>query len=144
MKIVDEIRYENLLGLVLKAAGPGGDIGKGITGIVKEAAANGRELSRPTIYQIVTKKETTAGSKRQVGSDLARDIEEALRLERGYLDNDHSPADEDGTGVSLDRLQKIIALFWQSTIRGQDVILESAEFAEKVGLRAQRASNDES
>jgi hypothetical protein len=144
MKIIDEIRYENLMGLVLKYAGPGGDMGKGLTRLVEEAASNGKTLSRPTLYQILTKRETSAGSVRQVGSELARDIEEALRLNRGYMDNDHAPAETDDLGVSLDRLQKVIALFWQSTIRGQDAILESAELAEKIGLRNQRASNDES
>ncbi len=144
MKIIDEIRYENLMSLVLKAAGPAGDMGKGLTRLVEEAASNGKNLSRPTLYQILTKRETSAGSIRQVGSELARDIEEALRLHRGYMDNDHAQAETDDLGVSLDRLQKVIALFWQSTIRGQDAILESAELAEKIGLRNQRASNDES
>lgn len=144
MKTIDEIRYKNLKQLVTDAAGPSGDEGRGLTALVERAAANGKKLSRPTLYQILTKRETASGTVKGVGDELARSIEDALKLERGWMDNDHDirtvEAQPNAPVVSPDKITELITLFLQSSQTGQDFILDSARHVSRVPASARQSN----
>jgi hypothetical protein len=130
MKTVQEIRYENLERLVMKAAGEGGDLGRGLSKLVDLAAERGKDLSRPTLYQILTKKKTSGGATRNVGDDLAREIEDALRLERGWMDNEH---ETQGTSMAAPAiatdLAELIAVFCHTNELGREAMRSAMKIA---------------
>lgn len=122
MKTTDEIRYENLQKLVDEA----GDLTK----LVDKA---GGKLSRPTLDQILKKRTTAAGVVKNVGDDLARKIEEALRLERGWMDNEHgAPAQVAEYNISPAKLAELVMVYCQANEigrRGIDAAVEMAKLA---------------
>ncbi|HEV2612514.1 MAG TPA: hypothetical protein VGU61_19790 [Noviherbaspirillum sp.] len=142
MKTVQEIRYDNLVALVKNAAGDSGDQGKGLSKIVAAVQERGKKLSRPTLYQILSRRTTNAGAIRNVGDDLARDIEEGLKLERGWMDNDHDarpPAS--GYNFSPEQLADVITVFCQTTETGRKGILAAVNAARPLGIATDAANN---
>lgn len=109
MKTTDEIRYENLQRLVDDA----GDLSR----LVEKS---GGKLNRPTLDQILKRRTTAAGVIKNVGNDLARSIEEALRLERGWMDNDHTPeAAQPEEVISPAELAELVMAFCQTDEMGR-------------------------
>lgn len=119
MKTTDEIRYDNLVKLVEDAGG--------LSSLVEKS--NGR-LSRPTLDQILKRRTTAAGVIKNVGDDLARKIEEVLRLERGWMDNEHTKATKPiENGVSPAELAELVLVYCQSDEIGRDGIRAAIEAA---------------
>lgn len=100
MKTKDEIRYENLVALVEEAAGPSRDHKVGLTKLVKKAKERGKSLSRPYLYQVLTQRKTIGGTTRNIGDDVARKIEDALRLNSGWMDTDHENGSQNKSAPS--------------------------------------------
>lgn len=71
MKTIEEIRRDNLLKLIE-------DSGVGITKFSEHLGRSQSQISN------------LKNSVREIGSELAREIERALNLERGWMDNDHT------------------------------------------------------
>lgn len=73
------------------------------------ADAIGRE--RPLIYRLFS---NTAGSKRNIGEELARDIEHKLGLTPGWLDQDHTTQAEAEmpTACTIDIPPELAPLVW--------------------------------
>lgn len=78
MKTIEEIRKENLARLIQSTTD--GNITKFSTNIDK---------SHSQISQIINASTTETGKPKGMGSNLAREIEKKLRLERGWMDHDH-------------------------------------------------------
>lgn len=124
MKTTDEIRYENLQRLVAEA----GDLST----LVDRAKG---KLSRPTLYQILERKTTAAGVEKNVGDDLARKIEDALRLERGWMDNDHTqPVAAALPSFSPEELADMVMVFCQTNDIGRKGIKAAVETARMAAL----------
>lgn len=126
VKTVEEIRYQNLEFLVKNFMRNGDDQGKALTRMKEDAAGRGKDISRATLYQILTRKETAAGTVKNVGSDLARSIEDAMKLEHGWMDQDHEAVRLQENGVKLEAMQEVIAAFWNCDDDNRRLILESA------------------
>jgi hypothetical protein len=124
MKTINEIRYTNLERLVADAGG--------LTELVEKS--NGK-LSRPTLDQILKKRTTARGTVKNVGDDLARDIEKCLRLQAGWMDNVHGGQAEalviPPEFVNAPQLAKLVIQFAQATDHGRMQILRAADLAEK-------------
>lgn len=124
MKTINEIRYANLEKLVADAGG--------LTELVEKS--NGK-LSRPTLDQILKKRTTARGTVKNVGDDLARDIEKCLRLQAGWMDNIHgSPVEMlviPPEFVNAPQIAKLVVQFAQATENGRMQILRAADLAEK-------------
>lgn len=130
MKTCDEIRYENLKRLVDEAGG--------LSRLVEKS--NGK-LSRPTLYQILERITTAAGTVKNVGDDLARKIEEALKLERGWMDNqENAQAAMPSKALLPNELIELISLYGQCDQDGRKAILAAAQGAAEV--TASSAAND--
>lgn len=131
MKTTDEIRYENLQRLVAEA----GDLST----LVDRAKG---KLSRPTLYQILERKTTAAGVAKNVGDDLARKLEDALRLERGWMDNDHSQATAStAPSYSPDELAEMVKVFCQTNDLGRKGIRAAVEAARMAALASPSSGN---
>lgn len=143
MKTIDEIRYSNLEKLVMDAAAPGNDIGKGLSNLVKSANARNKKLSREMLYQILTRRETASGTVRNVGDALARGIEDALRLEHGWMDNDHSQVQAiPALAIDANTIANIVAVYCQSDEMGRKGILAAVEAAKHLaGLNTSVGNN---
>lgn len=72
MKTIEEIRLENLRSLIAKLGGP--------------------ESFSMKIGKTPNQISQLANEHKGIGSKIAREVEEAINLERGWLDNDHSRA----------------------------------------------------
>lgn len=83
MKTSDEMRLENLVGLVKKYGG--------VTNLTR---ALGRSTRDNTLNQLLNKSpSSTTGAQKHMGTKLAREIEITLALERGFMDHDHSTSE---------------------------------------------------
>lgn len=80
MKTVEEIRRDWLLRLIEKYGS-----------LAELNGQLGRARTDATLAQIKAMSPNKSGVPRQMGSDLARDIETTLGLERGQLDHELSP-----------------------------------------------------
>lgn len=143
MKTIDEIRYGNLDSLIKAAAGPGGDIGKGLSKLVAEAEGRGKKLSRPTLYQIHTRKETAAGTVKNIGDELARNIEDALKLEEGWMDNRHDQQvmTKDEIAIVPNEIADMVMTYCQSDETNRRGIMAAIEQAKAANLAATTANN---
>lgn len=131
MKTCDEIRYENLRRLVEEAGG--------LSRLVEKS--NGK-LNRPTLYQILERITTAAGTVKNVGDDLARKIEEALKLDRGWMDNAQSAQVADPGKLLLpNEVIQLISLYSQCDPDGRRSIMSAAESAAEVAPLS--SSNDQ-
>lgn len=92
MKTIEEVRHDWLLRLI-EQHGTVADLN----------AALGRERTHAALSQIKNRApNTSSGKVRNMGSDLAREIEVALKLERGMLD--HEPSDTPPVGIVFHQL----------------------------------------
>lgn len=78
MKVIQEIRLENLRALLSESGGS----------VVKLAAK--LERSQPQVSQLLRESEDKNGKKKQIGDAQARYIESRFKKERGWMDNDHA------------------------------------------------------
>lgn len=119
MKTCDEIRYENLERLVEEAGG--------LSRLIEKS--NGK-LNRPTLYQILERVTTAAGTPKNIGDDLARKIEEALKLERGWMDNQENAQLGQSNAVLMPKeVIELLTLYSQCNPAGRKLILSAAESA---------------
>lgn len=135
MKTIDEIRYDNLQRLVMEAGG--------LTELVEKS---GNRLSRPTLYQILEKKTTASGAIKNVGDELARKIEEALRLEPGWMDNlsDEERRPAKTSGIRPDIASEIILIMGTLSSDAQEMLLGSArDLADSVAIGRDRPAANE-
>lgn len=128
MKTIDEIRYENL-DLLISNNG-------GLTALVEKS---GGKLNRATLDQIWRKRTTAAGTIKNVGDDLARNIEISLRLEKGWMDNQKGVVvgETDPTAIPSGQLMELVNLFSASTPKGRELIIQSARNAPKLVITGQ-------
>lgn len=84
MRTSDEIRLQNLENLVRTHGG--------VTNLTRALSRSTRDN---TLNQLLNKSpSSTTGVQKHMGTKLAREIEEALGLERGYMDNEHNRNNE--------------------------------------------------
>lgn len=122
MKTCDEIRYENLKRLVDEAGS--------LSRLVEKS--NGK-LSRPTLYQILERVTTAAGTPKNVGDDLARKIEDALRLERGWMDNpENAEPARPSVAMMPNEILELISLYSRCDQDGRKAILSAAKGAAEI------------
>ncbi|MBU3640960.1 hypothetical protein [Polynucleobacter sp. Fuers-14] len=107
MKTSDEMRLANLVELVKKYGG--------VTNLTR---ALGRSTRDNTLNQLLNKSpSSTTGMQKHMGNKLAREIEEALGLERGHMDNDHEIAKQ-----SLEPLTETLQRYEMLSIEQKGVI----------------------
>lgn len=131
MKTIAEIRYDNLLTLVNTMGG--GDL----TEMLKKSKSwhlesSENKLSRPTIDQILKRRTTANGVVKNVGDDLARKIEDELRLETGWMDNIHDERDKPSRaapGVGPDEISKIVSVYCFSDAIHRQSIMAAVDVA---------------
>lgn len=127
MRTCNEIRYDNLKWLVKEAGG--------LSGLIEKS--NGR-LNRPTLYQVLERVKTASGTVKNIGDDLARRIEEALKLERGWMDNPTSnQAPAISKTLSLSEIVELLTLYTQCDgDRQRDIMNAAHGAAEETSLYA--------
>lgn len=120
MKTIDKIRYDNLQKLVSDAGG--------LSALVEKAKKNNKKLSRPTLDQILKKRQTANESTKNVGDELARKIEDALKLDTGWLDNPREMVvvSSKPSGINAGVLSELIVLIDKMDEGMQQLLLGSA------------------
>lgn len=124
LKTSDEIRLENLQKWVEDAGG-----------LSKFVSLAPRKLSRATLDQILKRRQTANGTTKNVGDELARKIEQALKLPRGAMDHAATAPSTQMVGsaelISAESLVELIQLFGDATAIGKLSIIETARNAPK-------------
>lgn len=125
MKTNDEIRRDNLAIAVKRA---------GSATILAELA----NVSSVYLSQIKNRApEAKTGKPKAMGDDVARKIEAAINEQLGWMDADHSPglmpapSPPDERIVEPLEVSKLFQLYFESTIKGRQRILDAAEIAAK-------------
>lgn len=132
MKTVAEIRYENLANLVQSLSD--GDL----TAFVEKGknwrnmGAKEKKNKRSNLDQVLKRRTTMGGSTRNVGDELAREIEKEFGIEIGWLDNIHTALHQAAqTAFSPQEIAEFVYIYCCSDETGKEGLRAAIEQAKE-------------